>query len=80
MMLHVSGGLQYTADPKEVYALIPVKAWTASRKEKKQAERASVLLPGPLYTLTADGVALVKGGSSHLKHLAEKWVFSLQMI
>lgn len=67
-------------NPKEVYALMPVKAWTASRRGKKQAERASVLLPGSLYRLTADGVTLVKGGSAHLKDPAERWVFSLQMI
>lgn len=47
---------------------------------EKEAERASVLLPGSLYRLTADGVALIKGGSAHLKDPAERWVFSLQMI
>jgi hypothetical protein len=45
-----------------------MKEWTSSKTESKQAKRVViVLLPQPLYRLPEEGVAQIKGRSSHLK-------------
>jgi hypothetical protein len=54
---------------------MPVKKWACQGERVKagrQAKRAGFLLPCALYRLSADRVAQIQGGSSHLKRFGLK--------
>ena len=66
MRLDVSDNLQYTQNPGEVGSKAN-EGMDVPAKARASRQKASFLLPCPSYRLPAEGVAHIKGRSSHLE-------------